>query len=141
MSDPLNLLSSLANRYNQTAAARIIRRSAETAGSQVMRLIIAIALLALVPPIAADDLIKRTAETCPTGFYRSGSGFCTPYSTQRDTQTITRIGDRCPVGWYRTSEHTCRAYTTRTQERVTEQRGGGCPTGWYRTPEGTCKQF
>ncbi len=106
-----------------------------------MRLIIATTLLCLAQATWATGSAQRTADTCPTGFYRSGSGFYTPYSSQPDRQTITRTGDRCPVGWYRTSEHTCRAYRTRTQDRLVEQQGDGCPVGWYKSANGSCKQF
>ncbi len=109
------------------------RRYARRGGTLVL-------LAACLIPSPAVMAQSNTADTCPTGFYRTSSGFCKAFSSDRDRDTVNQIGDRCPVGWYRSAEGYCRAYGTRTQERVVEKGDSGCPTGWYRASGGICKQ-
>lgn len=66
-----------------------------------MRPILALAL-ALVPSLAlaqAMPIRKEKGQTCPTGYYASGSDFCAPFNDAKPA-VARRKGESCPSGTY-----------------------------------------
>ena len=88
--------------------------------------------------IAAQPLIPRAGDSCPTGTYRSGD-YCKPFKSNEDQVIIQRSGNDCPTGFYRSGNY-CKRLASSDREALPREDGAKCPTGWYKSGPYCVKQ-
>jgi hypothetical protein len=121
----------------------MIREFCHRAGhrQRALSLLVFLVLIPTATSVAADDVIPKVGDRCPTGYCRSGD-YCKAFSSSDDAESRVignPAGGKCPVGWYRSGDY-CKAYGKRADEAVVEKVGDKCPSGMYKSG-GFCKSY